>query len=101
MGSQFASERIQSLALYPTVVCSGYLLHPLLVHVPSPVVVLVGNITGVAMLTWLLMPITTRLMRWWLDPRASTRTSALGTVSVVSAIAAMTLAFCALEGAVH
>ncbi|NOY94569.1 MAG: hypothetical protein GXP55_25610 [Deltaproteobacteria bacterium] len=89
------------LALYPTVVGSGYLLHPLLLDVPSSVRILVGNITGVAVLTWLLMPITTRLMRSWLDPRASTRTSALGVVSIVSAIAAMALAFCALEGAIH
>lgn len=87
------------LALYPTVMATGYVLGPLLDELPRATRVLAGNITGVAALTWLLMPVTTRLMRFWLDPRASARVSALGAASVVTLIAVMTAAFWALEAA--
>lgn len=85
------------LALYPTVIATGFALGPLVADLPNAVQVLLGNITGVAVLTWLLMPATTRLMRWWLDPRASRRVSALGTALVVACLGAMSAAFWALE----
>lgn len=42
---------------------------------PLPIVVFVGNTIGTILLTWVLMPLVTRLLAWWLDPGASrTRT---------------------------
>lgn len=42
---------------------------------PLPVVVFVGNTIGTILLTWVLMPVVTRLLAWWLEPGASrTRT---------------------------
>ena len=45
---------------------------------PFPVVVFVGNAIGTALLTWVLMPIVTRLLAWWLDPGASRRNTIVG-----------------------
>ena len=45
---------------------------------PFPVVVFVGNAIGTALLTWVLMPIVTRLLAWWLDPGASRRHTIMG-----------------------
>ena len=36
-----------------------------------PVVVFVGNAVSTVLLTWVLMPVVTRLLRWWLNPAAS------------------------------
>jgi antibiotic biosynthesis monooxygenase (ABM) superfamily enzyme len=38
---------------------------------PFPLVVFIGNAAGTVLLTWVLMPIVTRLLNWWLDPAAS------------------------------
>jgi antibiotic biosynthesis monooxygenase (ABM) superfamily enzyme len=38
---------------------------------PFPLVVFIGNAVGTVLLTWVLMPIVTRLLHWWLDPAAS------------------------------
>ncbi|MCX6482684.1 MAG: antibiotic biosynthesis monooxygenase [Mycobacterium sp.] len=45
---------------------------------PFPVVVFVGNAVGTVLLTWVLMPIVTRLLSWWLDPAASTAQTVRG-----------------------
>lgn len=47
---------------------------------PFPMVVFIGNAVGTALLTWVLMPIVTRLMAWWLDPGASRRNTVIGVV---------------------
>lgn len=38
---------------------------------PFPVVVFVGNAVGTVLLTWVLMPVVSRLLSWWLNPAAS------------------------------
>ena len=45
---------------------------------PFPVVVFVGNAVGTILLTWVLMPIVTRLLNWWLNPAASTAQTVRG-----------------------
>ena len=38
---------------------------------PFPVVVFIGNVVSTILLTWVVMPVVTRVMSWWLDPHAS------------------------------
>lgn len=50
---------------------------------PLPVVVFVGNTIGTILLTWVLMPIVTRLLAWWLDPGATRRQTVTGVLLLV------------------
>ncbi len=36
-----------------------------------PVVVFIGNAVGTILLTWVVMPVVTRLLSWWLSPAAT------------------------------
>ena len=45
-----------------------------------PVVVFVGNAASTVLLTWVLMPIVTRLLNWWLNPAASAAQTIRGVV---------------------
>lgn len=47
---------------------------------PFPIVVFIGNALGTILLTWVLMPIVTRLLAWWLDPGATRRQTITGVV---------------------
>ena len=47
---------------------------------PFPLVVFVGNAVGTVLLTWVLMPIVTRLLNWWLNPAASRAQTIRGVV---------------------
>ena len=47
---------------------------------PMPVVVFVGNAVGTVILTWVLMPLATRLMKWFLDPGASPQATRSGVI---------------------
>ncbi len=51
---------------------------------PFPAVVFVGNAVGTALLTWVLMPIITRLLAWFLDPEATQRRTAQGVVLLLA-----------------
>ncbi len=51
---------------------------------PFPAVVFVGNAVGTALLTWVLMPIITRLLAWFLDPEATPRRTAQGVVLLLA-----------------
>ena len=50
---------------------------------PFPLVVFVGNAVGTLLLTWVLMPIVTRLQNWWLSPAASRAQTIRGVVLLV------------------
>lgn len=50
---------------------------------PFPLVVFVGNAVGTVLLTWVLMPIVTRLLNWWLSPAASTAQTIRGVALLV------------------
>ncbi len=60
---------------------------------PLPVTVFIGNAIGTILLTWVLMPWVTRLMRWWLDPGASPKTTAWGVVLLVGVYVVEVLIF--------
>jgi antibiotic biosynthesis monooxygenase (ABM) superfamily enzyme len=47
---------------------------------PFPLVVFVGNAVGTILLTWVLMPVVTRLLNWWLSPTASTAQTIRGVI---------------------
>ena len=55
------------LALYPTALTFGWLLRTLAPDWPFAVSMLVSNIAGVAVLTWLLMPAVTKALAPWLN----------------------------------
>lgn len=46
--------------------------------IPFPVIVFIGNAIGTILLTWVLMPIVTRAMAWWLDPGVSRKATVIG-----------------------
>ncbi|MFN8124997.1 MAG: antibiotic biosynthesis monooxygenase [Candidatus Nanopelagicales bacterium] len=50
---------------------------------PFPVVVFVGNAVGTILLTWVLMPIVTRLLAWWLDPAATSSQTTRGALLMI------------------
>lgn len=50
---------------------------------PLPVVVFVGNAVGTILLTWVLMPVVTRLLKWWLSPAATTAQTVRGIALLV------------------
>lgn len=81
------------VALYPVVMILRLVLQPALGGLHSAPRVLLANLASVAVLTYALMPAVTRALRWWLDPRASAKTSAAGAALLVGLYAAMTAGF--------
>jgi len=47
---------------------------------PFPLVVFIGNAVGTVLLTWVLMPVVTRLLDWWLNPAATSAQTIRGVV---------------------
>ena len=75
----------QGLSVEGTRVVSG-------LGLPFPFVVFVGNAVGTVVLTWVLMPVVTRLLGWWLTPSA-TRAQTIGGVVLMLLIYAIELLF--------
>ena len=48
-----------------------------------PVVVFIANAVSTILLTWVVMPVVTRLMSWWLSPTATTAQTVRGVVLVL------------------
>lgn len=61
-----------------------------------PAIVFVQNLIGTALLTWLLMPVITRVMEWWLRPDASLTRTIQGTVLMIAIYAAEITIFIAI-----
>lgn len=59
---------------------------------PFPLVVFVGNAVGTVLLTWVLMPVVTRLLDWWLSPKAS-RAQTLRGVGLLLVVYAIEILF--------
>ena len=76
------------LAMYPTIMLLMLFVSPLFDGAPEPVDMFVRALINVAILTWLLMPVTNRLIKHWLYPR-STTDNVIGTALVCGAFAAM------------
>lgn len=56
------------IGLYPTVLLFGYAALWLIGHWPLPLRSLITTGLTVALMTWLIMPVLTRLLRRWLQP---------------------------------
>jgi len=63
----------QGLRVEGTPVVSG-------LGLPFPLVVFIGNAVGTILLTWVLMPVVTRLLDWWLNPAATSAQTIRGVV---------------------
>jgi uncharacterized protein len=74
------------LALFPTVMVISLTVGAWLGanRTPLPVVVLSSNVIVTVILTWLAMPIVTRLMAWWLTPRCVGVKTSLGSVVLLA-----------------
>jgi len=80
------------LALYPTTMVIRTLTDPFLSGVDRAIQILAGNVIGVAVLAWILMPRISRWLGFWLHPRPETRrwkTNLIGLGLVVFLIAAL------------
>lgn len=60
---------------------------------PFPFVVFVGNAVGTVLLTWVLMPVVTRLLGWWLSPNATTAQTVRGVVLLLGVYVAEVVFF--------
>lgn len=90
------------VGLYPTVVLLTLVISRLWKNSELWASLLVGNILSVSLLTWVVMPIVTRALRFWLEPeggRAGARVNAMGAlVSVVFlALAALVFWLCTTQ----
>ena len=67
-------------ALFPTVMILNLTIGNLVVAkgAPMAVNVFIGNTLGTVALTWLLMPVVTRLMNWCVSPSCSPNRTVLG-----------------------
>lgn len=61
-----------------------------------PVVVFISNLIGTALLTWVLMPVITRVMQWWLRPDASLARTIQGVVLMMGIYAVEIAIFVAI-----
>ena len=60
---------------------------------PFPVVVFIGNAVGTILLTWVLMPIVTRLLAWWLDPGCTRAQNIVGVLLMLAIYVAEMILF--------
>lgn len=83
------------VALYPLVMLITLHLSPLITRAGAPLYVnlFIGNIVSVALLTWVFMPLVSRILKRWLDPRASWRASLFGVIGVLGAYAVTLVIF--------
>ncbi len=82
------------LALYPTASLIAFVLGPVINPWPLALRMLIANTLGVAVLTWVAMPLLTRRLAFWLAPRErSSKAEVLGTLLVLVALAGLLLTF--------
>ncbi len=82
------------LALYPTASLISFALGPIINPWPLALKMFITNTLGVAVLTWIAMPLLTRRLAFWLAPhKASTRSDIVGTLLVLVALAVLILTF--------
>jgi uncharacterized protein len=80
------------VGLYPTVVLLTLAISAIWPNGPLWATLLVGNMLSVSLLTWVVMPIVTRALRFWLAPASDRESARLDGVGAVVSIAFLTLA---------
>ncbi|SDC77947.1 antibiotic biosynthesis monooxygenase [Rhodococcus tukisamuensis] len=83
------------VGLYPTVVILTVALTEIWPGAELWATLLVGNIASVSLLTWVVMPLVTRMLGFWLEPgrRPGRRTDTLGLVTSVGFLTAAAVVF--------
>lgn len=84
------------VGLYPTVVLLTLGISALWPAGPLWASLLVGNVLSVSLLTWVVMPVVTGALEFWLEPGAGARqprTDVLGTVFSLGVLAVLALVF--------
>jgi len=86
------------LVLYPTVMLLSRFLSPWLAGLPLAASMFISNVASVAVLTWLLMPLVTRALGFWLSPPSTRRRQfeVLGLLVVLVAYGVAVLIFAAI-----
>ncbi len=74
------------LVLFPIVMLELKYLSPLLTNFDSSIATFVGNTLSVALISWPMMPIVIKCLKWWLSPNKENRlyTNLLGTLLVLA-----------------
>ncbi len=93
--SQVRMAMVVLLALYPTVMLLTLYVVPLFPDWGLPPSMFVSNVLSVIILTWLVMPVTTRALDFWLDRDSGSKlaTTLLGGVLIVGLYAASVIIF--------
>lgn len=83
------------LALYPTVMLWTLYVAPHLASLPFAASMLIGNIASVSILQWILMPLVTRGLSFWLQPTRNVglMMSIAGFVGIAALLAGMVWIF--------
>jgi uncharacterized protein len=82
------------VGLYPTVVLLTLAISALWPTGPLWASLLVGNVASVALLTWVVMPVVTRALRFWLEPEVPrVRTDVVGTLASLAFLAVAATVF--------
>jgi antibiotic biosynthesis monooxygenase (ABM) superfamily enzyme len=83
-------------ALYPTVMVLNFLT-PLMQNLSLPVRMLIANVLSCSILTWLLMPLVSRFLDFWLNPPGRDwKREALGLGTIVAGLGLFVLVFRAI-----
>jgi antibiotic biosynthesis monooxygenase (ABM) superfamily enzyme len=93
---QWKSALSVLVALYPTVVLLTLGISALWKHGPLWATLLVGNVLSVTLLTWVVMPVVTRALRFWLAPAPDAdvaRVDAIGTIASIGFLTVSALVF--------
>jgi uncharacterized protein len=81
------------VGLYPTVVVLTLIISGLWKNAELWAALLVGNILSVTLLTWVVMPIVTRALRFWLTQGGRARLDGLGALASVAFLALAAVVF--------
>jgi antibiotic biosynthesis monooxygenase (ABM) superfamily enzyme len=93
---QWKSALSVLVGLYPTVVLLTLGISALWKHGPLWATLLVGNVLSVTLLTWVVMPVVTRALRFWLAPAPDAdpgRVNAIGAIASTGFLTVAALAF--------
>lgn len=95
---EWKTAMIVLLVIYPAAILLTKFLNPWLFGVvPQPWLALFINmVITVVLLTWVLMPVSARLLRRWLDPVATRTTTLWGTIGVCAGYAVLLTIFSAV-----
>jgi uncharacterized protein len=80
------------VGLYPTVVLLTLAISEIWPGGPLWATLLVGNICSVSLLTWLVMPVVTRALRFWLVPGHQISRARLDFIGAAASIGFLTIA---------